>query len=790
MNGAGLEGKLGSLFQPALIFRPFTLSVNPPPALMASHDRDGGFIYDAPSDATEAAKELRLLLSVETGIVGRHPPAHPITIPKDRSMAFRFKRMTLACLLTTVAMSPLAQADDPPAQLGTVEVTATPMPEHLGSVPQSVDVITHDQLVALHATDLRSALMLVAGVDVGPSGDNGPAASVPQFQGLAEFDAFLLLVDGVPVGGAFNPDLATVDLTGVDRIEVIRGSAPVKYGATSFVGVINIIHVKAGATGGTAGVSFGSYGSKSISVTAPLSTDGTVRQTLIADYHDQGLSDARAGWDRYHILSRTAVETDGNRFHFDLDAMQIHAQPGSPSPLAPGDIRLSPLVPIGSNANPGDARMDEDRVSLTLGDDANLKWGTWSTVLSDAFTHQHNIRGFLRSDQLTDTGQPNADGFDQDQKHIDLYFDSHLLFDNQPDLSFVVGFSYLYGNGQEQSNNDQYFIHLDGSNPPPTAGLPIDETTAFSDIRSFAGIYGSMDWTFAPDWDFQAGLQLNHDVENNTASDFSYRPVPSAVAGGDHRSDTRPSGMLALSYEAWQQGADDLIVYSNYRNTFKPAAVDFGPEYTPGLLQPETARQYEFGLKGVALDGRFNWEASSFLTDMDNTVVNADINGKPGISNGGRQRFEGAELEADWRVTEDWRWQAAYSYHRATYRDFLHDTDGTVAGLTQDAGKRLELSPLDLFSTGLFYMPARGFTANAVVRYVGSRYFDPENSVSTPAYTTYDLGVGYRFMGWTLSLQGRNLNDTRPPISNSELGDSQSYLLTARFFELSASVGF
>jgi len=705
-------------------------------------------------------------------------------------LAIRFPRLTLACLVTGIAVSPLAWSEDQPQQLGTVEVTATPMPEHLGTVPQSIDVITHDQLAALHATDLRSALLMVGGVDIGPGGDNGPAASVPQFQGLAEFDAFLLLVDGVPMGGAFNPDLATMDLTGVDRIEVIRGSAPVKYGATSFVGVINVIHIKAGTAGSTAGVSFGSYGSHGASITTPLSTDGPVKQSLIADYTKQGFSDPRAGWDRYHVLSRTAVTTDTNEFRFDVDAMQIRATPGSPSPLAPGDTQLSPLVPVDSNANPSDARMDEDRVSLTLAGATQLKWGTWSMTLSDAFTHQHNIRGFLRSDQLTDSGLPNADGFDQDQQHLDLYFDTHVLFDTQPDLSFVVGFNYLYGNGQEQSNNDEYFIHLDGSNPPSTASLPIDETTTFNDLRSFAGIYGSVDWSFAPRWDFQLGLQLNHDVENNTASDFSYHPAPGAVSGGDYRSDTRPSGLIALSYQAWQQGDDDLIIYGNYRNTFKPAAVDFGPEYTPQLLEPETAQQYEFGLKGDVMDGRFDWEASSFLTDMDNTVVNANINGGPGITNGGKQRFEGIELETDWRVSDAWRWQAAYSYHRATYRDFLHDTDGTVAGLTQDAGNRLELSPLDLFSTGIFYMPAHGLTANVVVRYVGSRYFDPENSVSTPAYTTYDAGVGYRFDTWSLNLQGRNLNDTRPPVSNSELGDSESYLLPARFFELSATFDF
>jgi hypothetical protein len=50
--------------------------------------------------------------------------------------------------------------------------------------------------------------------------------------GLHEFDAFLLIVDQVPWGGAFNPAISTLDLTDVERIEVLKGSAPVMYGAT------------------------------------------------------------------------------------------------------------------------------------------------------------------------------------------------------------------------------------------------------------------------------------------------------------------------------------------------------------------------------------------------------------------------------------------------------------------------------------------------------------------------------------------------------------------------------
>ena len=72
-------------------------------------------------------------------------------------------------------------------------------------------------------------------------------SSVPEFWGLKEFDAFLLVVDGVPWGGAFNPALSTLDLNDVERIEVQRGPAPVMYGATSFVGVIQVIRRTPGA---------------------------------------------------------------------------------------------------------------------------------------------------------------------------------------------------------------------------------------------------------------------------------------------------------------------------------------------------------------------------------------------------------------------------------------------------------------------------------------------------------------------------------------------------------------
>lgn len=126
-------------------------------------------------------------------------------------------------LLAYVLASALAAQTAPSA---VVEVTATRFPEDPSKVPSSITVYSAKELTERGAMDLRSALALAAGVIVAPGGDSGPASAVPEFWGLKEFDAFLLVVDGIPLGGAFNPALSTLSLEGVERIEVQRGAAP------------------------------------------------------------------------------------------------------------------------------------------------------------------------------------------------------------------------------------------------------------------------------------------------------------------------------------------------------------------------------------------------------------------------------------------------------------------------------------------------------------------------------------------------------------------------------------
>jgi len=176
----------------------------------------------------------------------------------------RLQRQTLLAVLAVgircaAAAEPATASDS--SLLSDVTITATRIPESLAQIPASLSTISGEELRARDARDLASALSLVSGVEAPAGGDAGPSSAVPSFWGLHEFDAFLLVVDQVPWGGAYNPGITTLNLNDVERIEVLKGAAPVMYGATSFVGVVHVLHYPAGESANQAEVALGSYGS-------------------------------------------------------------------------------------------------------------------------------------------------------------------------------------------------------------------------------------------------------------------------------------------------------------------------------------------------------------------------------------------------------------------------------------------------------------------------------------------------------------------------------------------------
>ena len=674
---------------------------------------------------------------------------------------------------TTTTAVVNAESPAAPIVFGAVQVTATREAQPVDAIPASISIVTDAQMRDRGVHDLRGALALVAGVEITPGGDGGPAGAVPALWGLREFDAFLLVIDGVPAGGAFNPQLTTLTLENVERIEVLRGSAPVMYGATAFVGVIHIIHYPAGHAASTAAVSAASHGGWRASASGNIGE----AQSLAFEATGVGSADDDAAFRRGHLLYRAQAEAAGGNFDFDFGADSVRQDPTSPSPRA--GPSLDPLIPIGANFNPADARLDEDRYQAVGRFRRDTHAGAWETTLSYTRTDGHFIRGFLTED-YADAEVDNAVGFEQDRKLDDLYFDSHLQSRSNDCLTLTYGLDWLYGRARYDNRLFAYTVGLDGNDRPVSGDQPTLDEPSGADWRSFGGAYVQAEWKASERVEVLAGLRLNHTVENIKGDDPEGGPPP---AWARHEQ-TRLSGSLGASWHAWRRGDDALTVYADVRNTAKPAAIDFGPEAEAEILLPESAASAELGARGRLFAGRLDWDLSAFWMDFDNLVVAQTVDGAPGLVNAGSERFKGAELEAGFALTPDLHLAGHYAYHDARFRDYEQLFGST---LTQLSGRRLEMSPQQLGGIGLVYAPERGLQASLVANTVGDRYLNKRNTALADNYTLVDASIGWRFPQCELRLSGWNLDDRRDPVAESELGESQYYRLPGRLAGLALS---
>jgi len=628
-----------------------------------------------------------------------------------------------------------------------IEVTATRIAEDVSLVPASVTIIDGEKLRARNATDLASALALASGVNAAGGSDAGPTSGVPEMWGLREVDAFLLVVDGVPWGGAFNPDLPTIDLTGVDRIEIVRGSAPVMYGATSFIGVIHVIHRPAGAEGGDARATVGSYGSGSMAMAMPISQSTGLRQSIIADAERRDFSDDHTRYDRLHALYRLGA----GAFRFDADASLVRQDPASPHPRQ--GPSLSARVPLDANHNPADARLDENRVHLA---------GTWegknaAATLAVTRSDYDIVRGFLTG---VNENANNAIGFTQDREVTDVYFDAHTVRQFSPRLRAIIGVDHLYGDAHADSSVFDYFVPLAGG-ASEGEEEEAEEEGELDDTRNFSGAYLSAEWTPRPRLRVDLGARINHTSERRNE---------------DSRTLTRGSGSIGATYAV----SPRLSLFADYRNTFKPAAIDFGPESEGDILDVETAESWEAGAKGML--HRLRWQVSAFRMNFANLVVPNVRNGLPVLENAGHLRFNGVEAEAGWEISHGFDLDLAYSYHDTRFRDYVRAFDGVP---TQLSGRRFEMSPLHLVGAALTYAPGRTWNWNAVMNYSGERYLTKRNTARAKPYTVWSAGAGRAAGRGEVRVDARNLFDVRPPVAESELGDAQYYRLAARSIEIS-----
>lgn len=161
------------------------------------------------------------------------------------------KTIVIGCLLVTYLLfanpnSVAAQEDTTSVtknyDLESIDVTSDQLPETYSNISRVVVTITKSEIERAAVTSVNELLEYASNIDIRQRGTNGAQADISIRGG--SFDQVLVLLNGVnitdPQTGHHNLNLP-VDLSTIERVEILKGPGAWKFGPGAFSGAINII---------------------------------------------------------------------------------------------------------------------------------------------------------------------------------------------------------------------------------------------------------------------------------------------------------------------------------------------------------------------------------------------------------------------------------------------------------------------------------------------------------------------------------------------------------------------
>jgi vitamin B12 transporter len=149
----------------------------------------------------------------------------------------KYSAFRLSALVTCLALPVLALSQ---TFLPDTVITASRVMQRTQDALPDVSLITRSDIDRSQAKDVPSLLVQLAGMEVTQSGGMGGVATL--FMRGAESRHALVLVDGLPMN-SLNFNLAALEhlpLSGIERIEVVRGNVSSLYGSAALGGVVQI----------------------------------------------------------------------------------------------------------------------------------------------------------------------------------------------------------------------------------------------------------------------------------------------------------------------------------------------------------------------------------------------------------------------------------------------------------------------------------------------------------------------------------------------------------------------
>jgi len=643
---------------------------------------------------------------------------------------------------------------------GTGTKTDTPLNE----IPQTVNVVTADEVKSRGAQTVTEALRYTAGMTGGGFSDRVGIFDEPTSRGFTPTPVYL---DGLhlPYGGGSTGGSLQIDPYTLERIEVLKGPASVLYGQNQPGGIVNLVGKRPTATPlhevvlGT-----GSYDRKygAFDFAGPLDDQGEFLYRLTGLASDANSNIDYVDNNRMLLApsltwlpnERTSV-TLFAQYQKDRDTPEAQGLP------AAGTVFKSPNGKISRDLFLGEPGLNKyDREQFVVGYDAayelndiwTLKQRTSYAYVDDQYVAPLHGYAYIPNPAtgIDDQRYQKRFGVDWSQTNKVYGIDSTAqakFKTGELDHTVLLGVDYYHFNTQFLGLYDRNGPALDLFAPVYGSEFTFSQPYRWDNTIKQTGLYvqDQMRWD---QWFLTLGGRYDYATTENT------QPVSNTA---DTKStDEKFTGRAGFGY-LFENG---LTPYVSYAESFLPQT---GMDISAKAFKPTEGKQYEVGVKyePSAIDGFV--QLSVYQIDQENMLTN-DLD-NPGFSiQSGAVRSRGVELEGKVNVTQNLRVLGSVSRNQIKYKS---SNDGRE-------GRTLAMSPPLTASAWVDYSfdhsALAGLGAGLGVRYVRSSYGSDyeEDSFQIPSYTVYDGMVSYdleksplRVKGVKVKLNLENIEDKK-----------------------------
>lgn len=158
----------------------------------------------------------------------------------------------------------------------------------------------------------------------------------------------------------------------------------------------------------------------------------------------------------------------------------------------------------------------------------------------------------------------------------------------------------------------------------------------------------------------------------------AYAPFRAAVAGAPFLVEgQKDSGSFSWLINPAYKVTDDILAYASVSYGEKSGAANLGARPgDPVIISPEKSLDYEIGLKTTWLGGRAILNGNLYwndITDYQATLTSqAGTTARSYLSNVGKVRLRGVEVEGQAQLTQAWRVSASAAFSDARYESYTN----------------------------------------------------------------------------------------------------------------------